>query len=111
MSYTPFNWQARTGQGLNKFTDQITGQVLELNSTPDSVVQEGTPFSTERMNALEQGLGNVFDKPEQLQASTAENFYGLLSTAVPDDVFQAIPGYVRSKLPSTFQKLMTGRLV
>lgn len=114
MSYTPFNWLARIGQGLNIFTDQRTGQVLELNSTPTSVTQEGTPFSVERMNALEQGLGNVYDKPEQLQASTAA-LYDLPSSAVPDDVFQAIPGTVKTAVTkskdSTFQKLMTGRFI
>ena len=55
-SYSPYTWLARLGQGLNKFTDQLTGQVLQLNSTPDSVSQEGTPFSVDRMNAIEQGL-------------------------------------------------------
>ena len=91
MSYTPFNWQARTGQGLNKFTDQITGQVFEFNSTPDSIDNEGTPFSTIRMNALEQGLANVFDKPEQLAAAVAA-LYGLQNTAVPNDVFNILSG-------------------
>lgn len=89
MSYTPFNWQARTGQGLNKFTDQITGQVFELESTPDSVTSEGTPFSTTRMNALEQGLANVFNKPEQLTAAVAALF-GLSSSAVPNDVLEIL---------------------
>lgn len=89
MSYTPFNWLARIGQGLNIFTDQRTGQVLELNSTPTSIDQEGTPFSVTRMNALEQGLANVFDKPEQLQQTTAALF-GLGSDYVPDSAFQIL---------------------
>lgn len=89
MSYTPFNWLARIGQGLNIFTDARTGQVLELNSTPTSVEQEGTPFSVERMNALEQGLANVYDKDEQM-ASTIPPLYGLSTGAVPSDLFQIL---------------------
>ena len=89
MSYTPFNWLPRLGQGLNKFTDQTTGQVLTLNSTPDSITQEGTPFSAARMNALEQGLGNVYDKSEQM-ASTIPALFGLGSGAVPSDIFQVL---------------------
>ena len=89
MSYTPFNWLPRLGQGLNKFTDQTTGQVLTLNSTPDSITQEGTPFSAARMNALEQGLGNVFNKPEQLTAAVAALF-GFPASAVPNDIFNLL---------------------
>ena len=58
MAYTKHNWQAREGTGLSKYTDTITGQVLNLQSTPDSVTQEGTPFTAEWMNEMEQGIEN-----------------------------------------------------
>lgn len=81
--YNPFTWLARIGQGLNIFTDAQTGQVLELNSTPTSVDQEGTPFSVERMNSIEQGIGN--------------NSQAIVALFERGD--------------TTFQKLMTGRFI
>lgn len=56
MAYTPNVWEPRTGQGLNKFTDANTGNVLELENTPDSVTSPGTPFSADWMNHIETGI-------------------------------------------------------
>lgn len=56
MAYIPNTWQAREGTGLNKYTDTTTGQVLTLQSTPDSLTQEGTPFSADWMNHIENGI-------------------------------------------------------
>ena len=109
MSYTPFNWLPRQGQGLNKFTDQTTGQVLTLNSTPDSITQEGTPFSTTRMNALEQGLGNVFNKPEQLTAAVAALF-GFPPSTVPNDIFNLLSSAALYRTPSSIVNVQLGAL-
>lgn len=107
MSYTPYNWQAREGTGLNKYTDQTTGQVFVLVSTPDEITQEGTPFSVTRMNVIEQGLGNVFDKPETLDESTQQLFPGDINT--PDAAFRYLLEKFSDYSPvSTFQQIMTG---
>ncbi|MDL2293216.1 hypothetical protein LJC60_01140 [Ruminococcaceae bacterium OttesenSCG-928-D13] len=61
MAFEKFNWQPRTGVGLNKFTDRQTGNLLELESTPDSVESVGTPFSAAQMNWLEDRIATAFD--------------------------------------------------
>ena len=59
MDYTPHLWQAREGEGLAIYTDTNTGNVLNLQSTPTSITQEGTPFSADWMNEMEQGIVNA----------------------------------------------------
>ena len=54
--YTKQTWTARVGEGLNKFTDANSGNTLILTSTPDSISEEGTPFTAERMNYIEDGI-------------------------------------------------------
>lgn len=46
-------WNARTGIGLNKFKDILSGNTVQLESTPDSIQQQGTPLSATNLNDLE----------------------------------------------------------
>ncbi|GEM_PF-5260664 len=48
------NWLARTGTGLNKFKDLITGTIFQFVNWPDTVDQNGTPFAAEYMNEFVQ---------------------------------------------------------
>lgn len=56
MSYSKQVWVARVGNGLNRFRDTVSGNYLELVNVPSMLVTEGTPFSAERMNHIEEGL-------------------------------------------------------
>ena len=56
MAYTMHEWQAREGTGLSKFTDTISGQVFNFESTPDSISVDGTPVSPVWLNEMEQGI-------------------------------------------------------
>lgn len=62
MAYNKQTWEAREGVGLNKFTDTSTGSTLVLTSTPDSITKEGTPFTADRMNHMEDGIANAVAK-------------------------------------------------
>jgi len=55
MAYTKTDWKARQGNNLNKFTkvSETTSSVV-LTNTPDSVTTQGTPFSVDNMNKIEQ---------------------------------------------------------
>lgn len=55
MAYIPNTWQDRIVVGGNKFTDQ-SGKKYTFTPTPDSVSQQGTPFSADWMNHIEQGI-------------------------------------------------------
>jgi len=59
MAYTKQTWEARTGQGLNRFTDQ-DGNMLILTSTPQEVISPGTPFTADRMNHIEAGIEGAY---------------------------------------------------
>lgn len=95
MAYTPHTWQAREGEGLSIYTDTNTGNVLNLQSTPTSVTQAGTPFSAEWMNEMEQGIAD---------GTTAEG------TDVPEATAEALgdttqPPTVNSALLAVADKL------
>lgn len=60
MGYTKHSWLARLGTGLNKYLNTVTGQTLVLQSTPDTVTQQGTPFSATWMNEMENGIFNAY---------------------------------------------------
>ena len=51
-------WQPRLGTGLNNFRNNNNGQILNLTNVPTQVTLEGTPFSPEIMNELEQAIAN-----------------------------------------------------
>lgn len=58
MAYTPTNWQARAGTGLNRFVDQ-NGNTLILTSSPTEVITPGTPFTADNMNHIETGVADA----------------------------------------------------
>ena len=88
MAYTPHTWQAREGEGLSIYTDTNTGSVLNLQSTPTSVTQAGTPFSAEWMNEMEQGIeGASTAEGTDVPAATAE---ALGDTTQPPTVNSAL---------------------
>lgn len=51
-------WQPRLGTGLNIFQNTNNGQSLTLVNTPTEIILEGTAFSPEIMNELEQAIAN-----------------------------------------------------
>lgn len=55
MAYTPNTWVNRVANGDNRFIDQ-NNNVYEFTPAPISVEQNGTPFSAEWMNHIEQGI-------------------------------------------------------
>lgn len=54
-AYSKNTWIARTGTGLNRYTDQ-NSNVLELTPAPTELITPGTPFSADWMNHIEQGI-------------------------------------------------------
>lgn len=54
-AYSKNTWQARTGTGLNRYTDQ-NNNVYEFTASPTEIMQQGTPFSAEWMNHIEEGI-------------------------------------------------------
>lgn len=56
--YIPNTWVSRQGTGLNRFVDQ-EGNALFLTSAPTEIVTEGTPFSADWMNHIEQGVADT----------------------------------------------------
>lgn len=55
MPYTPNTWVARQGTDLNRFQDQ-DGNFITLTQAPTEVITQGTPFSADWMNHIEQGI-------------------------------------------------------
>lgn len=60
MAYTPTNWQARTGSGLNRFVDQ-NGNILELTASPTEVINSGTPVTADNLNHIETGVADAHE--------------------------------------------------
>ena len=80
MQYNRNTWTPRIGEGLNKYTDSISGKTLQLTPAPDSIIEPGTPFTADWMNNIEQGLAN---------ASAAANIWiASQVTAVNEEAFQ-----------------------
>lgn len=59
MAFQKKTWLARLGQGLNKFILN-GGSRVTLESSPDTVTQQGTPLSAENMNDLEDRIDSEF---------------------------------------------------
>ena len=59
MAFVKKTWLARLGQGLNKFILN-GGSRVTLESSPDTVTQQGTPLSAENMNDLEDRIDSEF---------------------------------------------------
>src|SRR5574344_1742489 len=57
MAYTPHVWIPRLGSNLNRFTKaNETSTSVDLTNAPEIVTQAGTPFSTDIMNEMEEGI-------------------------------------------------------
>jgi len=57
MAYAKTNWQAREGEGLNRFLKQgESPSEVTLVNQPTSISNPGTPFSTSNMNKIEEGI-------------------------------------------------------
>src|SRR5574344_554023 len=57
MAYTPHVWIPRIGSNLNRFTKaNETATSVDLTNAPEIVTQAGTPFSTDIMNEMEEGI-------------------------------------------------------
>src|SRR5574344_577006 len=57
MAYTPHVWIPRIGSNLNRFTKaNETATSVDLTNAPEIVTQAGTPFSTNIMNEMEEGI-------------------------------------------------------
>jgi len=53
MAYTKTVWKTRQGTGLNKFLkSEETSNFVCLENIPDSITEQGTPFSDENMNKI-----------------------------------------------------------
>ena len=77
MAYAANTWRARQGTGLNRYQDQ-TGAYLTLTSAPNEITQEGTPFSADWMNHLEQGVQNAY--PQLISIALGTNWTQVGST-------------------------------
>lgn len=73
MAYTKQEWVAREGVGLNKFKDSTTDQILILTSEPDSITVEGTPFTADRMNHMEDGIESAHEVIDNLGTVSTED--------------------------------------
>jgi hypothetical protein len=57
MAYEKTEWKARRGSNLNRFDKlQETARSVILQSAPNSITEQGTPFSVANMNKIEQGI-------------------------------------------------------
>jgi myosin heavy subunit len=65
MAYIKTIWKARQGLNLKKFSklNEDEKTVILVNS-PDSITQEGTPFSEDNMNHIEQGIHEAHEAVE-----------------------------------------------
>src|SRR5574344_923416 len=55
--YTPHVWIPRLGTNLNRYTKaNETANSVDLVNAPEAVSQQGTPFSTDIMNEMEEGI-------------------------------------------------------
>ena len=62
MAYTKTNWTARQGTSLNRFlkTEETENSVV-LTNEPTQITEPGTPFSTENMNHIEDGIEDAHE--------------------------------------------------
>ena len=57
MAYKKTEWKARKGSNLSRFSkEQETTRSVILFNEPSQITEEGTPFSVENMNNIEQGI-------------------------------------------------------
>ena len=96
--YSKHTWLPRLGTGLNKFANSGDAEHLVLTPEPDTLTQEGTPFSATWMNELEGGvykahqhLGAVIEEATAGEALTAGDVIGVCSGTAykPSDELRA----------------------
>jgi hypothetical protein len=76
MAYTKTIWVARDGNDLDKYTKyQETADSVVLINTPGTITVQGTPFSPENMNHIEQGIWEAHNliAAETSERKTADN--------------------------------------
>jgi hypothetical protein len=57
MAYVKTEWKARQGTGLNRFRkSREDEEFIYLDNEPEQITEQGTSFSTERMNNIEDGI-------------------------------------------------------
>ena len=73
MAYKKHIWVARKGTKLNRFLKyNETTTSVELVNSPESITQEGTPFSAQIMNEIEEEMERSSQAQEQINADNAE---------------------------------------
>jgi len=95
MAYQKTHWESRDGENLDKFTkvDETANSVILINS-PDLVIRAGTPFSTENMNKIENGIADAHN----LIAAEAHQRQTALRAL--EDYIQYLSEFIESKLGS-----------
>ena len=80
MAYDKQTWTAREGTNLKKYTKASeTATTVILTNTPDSISVEGTPFSVDRMNHIEDGIESAHDNIDALEITDPNVYYLPLS--------------------------------
>jgi hypothetical protein len=83
MAYIKTEWKARQGTGLNRFTkSQETGMSVVLTNAPEDITEPGTSFTAERMNHIEDGIGDAHEAIEaeaEARAEADENLAGIIT--------------------------------
>ena len=100
MAYTKQTWIAREGVNLKKYTKASeTATTVILTNTPDSISVEGTPFSVDRMNHIEDGIESAHNNIDALEitdpnvcylslSQTTRNWQGM--TTLGTDVYACV---------------------
>ena len=80
MAYDKQTWTAREGTNLKKYTKASeTATTVILTNTPDSISVEGTPFSVDRMNHIEDGIDVAHANIDALIITDPKIYYLQLS--------------------------------
>jgi hypothetical protein len=62
MAYEKTLWKSRQGSGLNRFSkSEETADSVVLTNAPDAVSEQGTPFTADQMNRIEEGIAEAHD--------------------------------------------------
>ncbi|MCL2181020.1 MAG: hypothetical protein FWB83_07820, partial [Treponema sp.] len=85
MAYNKTVWKARKGSNLNRHRkEHETERTIDLFNEPSAVTEPGTPFSTQNMNHIEDGIYEAHEMiaAEEQQRKTSDNN---LQTALADE--------------------------
>jgi len=82
MSYEKTVWKARQGSGLNRFNkSQESGGSVVLENAPIEVSEQGTPFSVDNMNKIEQGIYDAHEMIADEEEARAQGDGAALAAA------------------------------